>query len=827
MSHSPIPRENPLEASRYLEALWGAIRTGFLEEIGWQENRRLLTPPRDHPLLGQRTCANEGCSSGVRSPHGGLCQTCSSRHRASGLSIENFMKDAASTKHLNRGERLCVVPECPRPSGSQDNLCQTHNTARRLHADTSLETWLRTHKPRPLPPLGPCQVKACLREAAEYTRLCPPHSTRWRKHKKQADVAHNDKATLATWSATQEPIGGDCVVPLTGLPDEFIAELLLALQVRCDEGSRTPLTWLRSIIRSARETGVHSLVELADIDIPSPRKDISALIKHLGRACRIAMASPDSEFDRDVWDLEIFGTRGVLDFTVLTQTWLRKTAKHWAAEDLPLHRGKQSGASAKGMVDGLSYLSESLRVCGDDEGDDPSALSRRDIVFFTNRLKHFEHVGRISAKTRLRILRAARRGLDDYRSYGEMNMSDAFAPLPHSFTLFRSDVPQEPSKEKIGRALPSEVVRIIWDNLDVFEARSGSHVRVITELLIETGRRPAEICSLPYDCLLKELDDKYVLVYDNAKSNRPGRRLPITDSTASRIRDQKRRMRALHPEIPLDQLPLFPRERRNQSGLHAISNDTFSDSHRNFVDLISHLLKNADGSAFPARNVVPYSYRHSYAQRHADAGIPPDVLRDLLDHQYIDTTMGYYNVSEKRVRSAVDEVARHQFDGQGNPVLVSVGKLLDHEHARLRVGQVAVPFGVCTEPSNVKADGQACPFKYTCVGCGHFRSDPSYLPELRSYLQQLLGDREHVIAATDLQDWAKEKVMPAEEEITQLRELIRRIEADLVELSSTDRAVIEQAVSVVRSVRTTVDLGMPSSRPSPRTFAGSPARREP
>ena len=27
--------------------------------------------------------------------------------------------------------------------------------------------------------------------------------------------------------------------------------------------------------------------------------------------------------------------------------------------------------------------------------------------------------------------------------------------------------------------------------------------------------------------------------------------------------------------------------------------------------------------------------------------------------------------------------------------------LLDHEHARMRVGAVAVPFGTCTEPSNV------------------------------------------------------------------------------------------------------------------------------
>lgn len=42
------------------------------------------------------------------------------------------------------------------------------------------------------------------------------------------------------------------------------------------------------------------------------------------------------------------------------------------------------------------------------------------------------------------------------------------------------------------------------------------------------------------------------------------------------------------------------------------------------------------------------------------------------------------------------------------------------------VGQVAVPFGICTEPSNVKAGGQSCPCQFTCLGCGHFHSDPSF-----------------------------------------------------------------------------------------------------
>jgi site-specific recombinase XerD len=44
--------------------------------------------------------------------------------------------------------------------------------------------------------------------------------------------------------------------------------------------------------------------------------------------------------------------------------------------------------------------------------------------------------------------------------------------------------------------------------------------------------------------------------------------------------------------------------------------------------------------------VVLYAYRHTYAQRHADAGVPIDVLRELMDHRKLDTTKQYFNSQE-------------------------------------------------------------------------------------------------------------------------------------------------------------------------------------
>ena len=58
---------------------------------------------------------------------------------------------------------------------------------------------------------------------------------------------------------------------------------------------------------------------------------------------------------------------------------------------------------------------------------------------------------------------------------------------------------------------------------------------------------------------------------------------------------------------------------------------------------------------FDPAKIVPYAYRHSYAQRHADAGVPIDVLAELLDHRSYSVTRGYYRIGEDRRRDAVEQ----------------------------------------------------------------------------------------------------------------------------------------------------------------------------
>jgi hypothetical protein len=191
-----------------------------------------------------------------------------------------------------------------------------------------------------------------------------------------------------------------------------------------------------------------------------------------------------------------------------------------------------------------------------------------------------------------------------------------------------------------------------------------------------------------------------------------------------------------------------------------------------------------------------------------------------MDHTSMDATKRYFRVGETRRREAVDKVTAMQFDRHGNRIWRDARALLDSEHARYAIGAVAVPHGTCTQPANVQAGGGACPVRFRCAGCDHFRTDISHLPDLTGYLDDLLRTRERLAATIDgVDEWARADATPAEEEIRRVRHLVNRIKGDITGLDASQRAQIDDAVAAVRRHRA-VHLGMPAVRtvlPSPRT----------
>ena len=127
---------------------------------------------------------------------------------------------------------------------------------------------------------------------------------------------------------------------------------------------------------------------------------------------------------------------------------------------------------------------------------------------------------------------------------------------------------------------------ILCANLDTLEP---AEVRVATQIGIDTGRRPEDILNLPLDCLDRDKDGGDVLVYDNIKANRLGRRLPISKATAAVITGQQQRVRQRFPDTPVADLKLLPTPYRNPDGHKAISKTTLEARHRDWVAGLSTL----------------------------------------------------------------------------------------------------------------------------------------------------------------------------------------------------------------------------------------------
>jgi hypothetical protein len=166
------------------------------------------------------------------------------------------------------------------------------------------------------------------------------------------------------------------------------------------------------------------------------------------------------------------------------------------------------------------------------------------------------------------------------------------------------------------------------------------------------------------------------------------------------------------------------------------------------------------------------------------------VLRELMDHASVQTTMGYYRISLKRKQQAIRAVGSLAIDASGRPA--PFVNPLAWERA-----SASVPFGNCTEPSNVKAGGGSCPIRFQCAGCGFYRPDPSYLPAIEEHIASLRADLEtaRAIGAADY------VIANLREQIKAFVQVAETMTERLADLGAEDRVEVEEASRLLRRAR--------------------------
>ncbi len=654
----------------------------------------------------------------------------------------------------------------------------------------------------PLSRAAECQVAGCDRESISRRRLCRFHDQRLHRR----GLLTGDE--LAAWVASERPRLGVHQFSLAGLPELLRVELLYALQQRDQAPPPLDPTQVRILLArlgdaaSLREADPQLVCESGGMQYNSATRGLFRdLRRHLDRAwARYAGADP---FAGDVWQVALLdlrinasrrwpATRGVIDFRVIEPAWLREIVKDWARSTRPY----------------LQRLRETLRACQAASHAlvttghaGPAGLGAGD---FTRILDA------ISAQRRAdgSLYSASHRNLMIYQfcqviEYGRASGLMAVVPDPFR-PAARHRVHDDPNEDELGKALPEMVIRQLDAHLHLLgpAGRAGAITaadlklmhQAIYQILRDTGRRPGEVVSLRTGCL-EVTGGQHNLIYDNHKAGRMRRRLPITTGTAEIIQSwQRHRAQLRLPPAQGHWLFPTPLLRAHQARGH-VTPACVARVFKVWVGQIGAIdseLLGADGTPAPfdPSLITPYALRHSYAQRHADAGVPVDVLKELMDHVSVTTTMGYYQVSLKRKQQAIRSVGRLASDAAGNPAPFA-------SPTAYQRASVAVPFGNCTEPSNVRAGGGACPIRFQCAGCGFYRPDPSYLPALEQHIAGLRADRE-TARAIGAADYVLASLTAEIDAFTAVAEAMHR---KLSELDPAQRAEVEEASRILRRAR--------------------------
>ena len=584
-------------------ALLEKIYPAFLAEAGWDPETRVLTIDPAHPLLGRNTCKVPGCQTTCPASTG-ICLDCRRRLEQAGFGPEDAGLLPPPKRHrwLDPGAGTCTVVGCPRPwVKSARPLCPEH-LAQALRAGISdAAVFAASPGAAALPSHGTCAVAACPRQLpSAASAYCDAHLQRLRRLRQAGEQPDE-----AAWRLTEPPVPRAGQVSLAGMSPAVVAEILFGLQQRTRQGVKTHDAILRAVCDDARGQQVASLAGLAVP--PSRGKAYESVLHTLVTHARRGASGPESEITKDTWDMALFGHRGMLSFTAITQPWLRETAKIWAAADLPRRRGRSGGDKTRHYIASLALLSQSLRQ-RPDRGDDPAVLGRADIEAFLARLAWQHSAGHVSELTRVLACRETRKLLTAARQLGATGPGGPAAGLSDQFAVHRDDTPDEPEHGEPGRDLPAQIMRQVCGHLPSLAA---PHLRTAAEILIDTGRRPEDVVALPLDCLAADANGSPVLVYDNLKANRLGRRLPIPETTARSIRAQQQRVRSQFPGTPVSELKLLPTGWANRDGRRPLTVPALSAAHRDWITSLPPLLLD-DGTQFDKDRVIPYAYRHTY-----------------------------------------------------------------------------------------------------------------------------------------------------------------------------------------------------------------------
>jgi integrase len=439
---------------------------------------------------------------------------------------------------------------------------------------------------------------------------------------------------------------------------------------------------------------------------------VSAEKKHSSPAARPDPAQLEAEYAADVWEASRLGFaaqrgRSTISFGRLCQPWLRHSVKDWCRWRLATGCTWNTAATTVSALNRLSAF-----LAASEPGAEPTVITRAALERFVSWLTA---TGLAPASRSLTLI--------SVRGFLELNRRHRWLPdIPADAAIYQDDLPRR--DKPLPRFCSEFVMAQLEDpaNLGLLEPT----VRHLLVVLIETGLRANDACTLPFNPIVDDSVGWPCLRFVNHKA-RVEQVVPLSERAATAIRDQQAHVRRLWPEPgPW----LFPDPARYHDGQPvAVSYSALQRRLRAWQDRIGlH-----DEASVPI-TVSPHQFRHTLGTRLINAGVPQHIVQRILGHASPGMTDVYARLHDSTIRAAFDAYCQQRVDiagrilGYDPDAPAADAEWIKHNLSRV---QASLPNGYCGRPPQ-----QECPHPNACLTCPQFQTTVEFLAVHRQHARR-------------------------------------------------------------------------------------------
>lgn len=764
-------------------------------------------------------CSRKDC--GVVVANSALCSTCKREWGVAkdrGTDFDAWLLEPRIRREVAQG---CRVQGCERQH-SKVGLCSSHANMYRVHRKASdhpgygVDDWLRDKNPLPAKPTERCIAEGCHQDRERRNGLCQRHFVRYDNWSKSEKLSRSPETLRLFFERQVEPLmdpdsratfASVAATPFGLLPEPLRWEFLYAVQQRDLQGrAHIAALQLRATYLALRRSGKSTTVgevKLGRIPPESDRTSTGMLVEwqRIIDDAHRKWSGIDERDNRLIYlqdlplkkTVRVVGPNAAMDLRSISNDWIVEAVSSW------VRSAEHGPASLSLIASAWTAADEALSLRGTPKH--LLGLADMDAVVAAIRKRW------PSEKAQSRSLMWIERIVQYARGVPELQKS--WSPIPPAFAIDRRL--HTPSGTKTAsstgdepfRFVPQPIIDWVMERLHLID-RSDPYLTAEARAMIfvheRCGRRTFETTNLKDDCL--SYDDQlspYLKWTEGKPPYGAGKRLPIHQETHDVIR-QWQEMKA---EYGVRSEWLFPSQRysgadrpyrtsylsaRLRELIHAVI------EHEPFVGKV----EGAEGNSifFDLTTIDPYSFRHAFAQRLADATdsagnptTPPDVLQEFMGHRNFNTTMAYYQVTYKRRKKALDAIPPRRLDINGHVVAV--------DRERDGFGKIAVSLGHCSEPQNVAARGHACALEHSCESCPFFLVDPLERDGMVAKRQHIRVNLERARAIQ-----ARQHIIDHyEARIEACTSMIASIDTYIDQLSNEEQALIREVLASMEESR--------------------------